>query len=91
MDAYGFGATVLLISKSLSGYSEVDITSAPDTYITTTVGTRSIRYTPVIEQITAEIATALLFIDEYGVEAQDTGKDGPTRMEIINATLQKLQ
>ena len=91
VDAYWFGATVLLISKSLSGFSEVDITSAPDTYITTTIGTRSIRYTPVIEQITAEIATALLFIDEYGVEAQDTGKDWPTRMEVVNATLQKLQ
>lgn len=44
-----------------------------------------------IEQITAEIATALLLIDIYGVESQDTGKDGQTRMEIINAVLQKLQ
>jgi len=27
----------------------------------------------------------------YGVEAQDSGKDGPTRMDRINETLQKLQ
>lgn len=49
------------------------------------------RYTPVIEQITAEIATALLFIDIYGVESEDTGKDGYSRMEVVDAKLQKLQ
>lgn len=53
----------------------MNITSAPDTFVTTTIGTREKRYPVVLEQITAEIATALLFIDEYGVEAQDTGKD----------------
>lgn len=76
-DTLGFGASVTIISKSIgsSGYTEVNITNAPDTYITTTIGSRVKRYTPILEQITAEIATALLFIDVYGVEGQDTGKD----------------
>ena len=92
-DDLGSGATVLLISQSQlsDGYAEVNITSAPDTYITTTIGTREKRYPVVLEQYTAEIATALIMIDEYGVEAQDTGKDGPTRMDRINETLQKIQ
>lgn len=92
-DDLGMGAEVLLISNSTgsSGYAEVNITSAPDTYGTTTIGTRAKRYTPVLEQTTAEIATALLFIDEYGVEAQDTGKDGKSRMDAINEKLQMLQ
>lgn len=45
----------------------------------------------ILEQLCAEIATAYLFIDEYGAEAEDTGKDGPTRMDRINESLQKLQ
>ncbi len=90
-------STVLIISRTTSidkstAYSEVNITSAPDSFwVTTTIWTRITRYPVVLEQITAEIATALLFIDEYGMEAQDTGKDWPTRMDRINETLQKLQ
>lgn len=90
-------ATVLLISKTNSedtttAYAEVNITSAADwLWITTTIWSRQKRFPPVLEQITAEIATALLFIDEYWIEAQDTGKDWPTRMDRINETLQKLQ
>lgn len=92
-DALGFWASVMIISQSTwsDGYAEVNITNAPDTYITTTIGSRVKRYTPILEQITAEIATALLFIDVYGVEGQDTGKDGPSRMDRINEYLQKLQ
>lgn len=82
---------MISLSTGSDGYPEVNITSAPDTYITTTIGSREKRYPVVLEQYTAEIATALLFIDEYGVEAQDSGKDGPTRMDRINETLQKLQ
>lgn len=96
-DSLGFGTTVLLISKTTSvtastAYAEVNVTSAPDSFgLKTKVGVRSKRYPVVLEQIAAEIATSLLFIDVYGVEAQDTGKDGKSRMEIINETLQKLQ
>lgn len=92
-DDLGMGAEVMIISRSTgsSGYAEVNITNPIDTYVVTTVWTREKRYTPVLEQMTAEIATALLFIDEYGIEAQDTGKDWPTRMEAINEKLQMLQ
>lgn len=89
------GTSVLLISKltsSASAYAQVNITSAPDSFgIKTKTGTRLKRYPVIIEQITAEIATSLLFIDQYGIESQNSGKDGQTRMEQINATLQKLQ
>lgn len=97
VDDLWMGTSVLLISKTDSSnkavaYAEVNITSAPTTYtIKSAIGSRKTRYPVVLEQITAEIATSLLFIDMYGIESQDTGKDGPTRMEAINITLQKLQ
>lgn len=97
VDALGSGSIVTLISKADSSsatdaYADVNITSAPTTQgIAATTGTRLRRYPVVLEQITAQIATALLFIDQYGVESQDTGKDGQTRMDIIDSMLQKLQ
>ncbi len=96
-DDLWLGTTVLLISTTTStdsatAYAEVNITTAPDSYwIKTRIWTRKKRFPVMIEQIAAEIATALLFIDQYWIESQDTWKDGPTRMEIINETLQKLQ
>lgn len=78
--------------EATTAYGQVNITSAADgNGITTTIGTRQKNFPSVLEELCAEIATARLFIDEYGVEAQDTGKDGPTRLERINETLQKLQ
>ena len=44
-----------------------------------------------MDEVTAQVATALLLIDVYGIESQDTGKDGENRMDIVNATLRKLQ
>lgn len=97
VDPLGFGAIVRIVSKTTSvskstAYAEVNITTAATTNgIAATIGTRAQRYPVVLEQLTAEIATALLFIDQYGVESQDTGKDGQTRMDVIDAKLQKLQ
>lgn len=96
-DELGSGSIVNILSKKSSteksaAYAQVnigDITTVEG--IGGTVAQRLKRYPVMIEQIAAEIATALLLIDIYGVESQDTGKDGQTRMEIINATLQKLQ
>jgi len=88
---------VLIISLADSAttaeaYADVNITSVPATVgMGGTIGKRLKRYPLVIEQYTAEIAGALLFIDQYGVESQNTGKDGPTRMDIVNESLQKLQ
>lgn len=56
-----------------------------------TIGTRAKRYPVIVEQYTAEIAAALLFIDQYGVESQNTGKDGKSRMDAVDEQLQKLQ
>ena len=96
-DYIGSGAIVTLISKTTSinqavGYAEVNISTVTTVNgAAALVGARLRRYPVVIEQTTAEIATALLLIDIYGVESQDTGKDGQTRMEIIDSKLQKLQ
>jgi hypothetical protein len=96
-DAIGDGEEVLIISRTDSedlttALAEVNITSAPDTQgITATIGVRIDRYAPMIDQITAEIAASLLLMDNYGIEAQDTPKDGDRRMERINETLQKIQ
>lgn len=94
-DSLWFWSQVLLISKSTdntTAYWQVNITSAPTTQgISASIWTRQIRYTPFLEQLTSEIATALLFIDIYWIESQDTGKDWINRMEAINETLQKIQ
>ena len=97
VDALGFGAQVLIISKTDSddkttAYAEVNITSVwAITGITNTIWTRTVKYPTTLEEISDEIATALLFIDVYWIEAQDSGKDWPTRMDRVNETLQKLQ
>lgn len=88
---------VTIISQSNSindstAFSEVNITSAPTTvWIVATIWARIRRYPQVLDQATAEIATALLFIDQYGIESQDTGKEGETRMDVVNALLRKFQ
>ena len=79
-------------ATTAEAYANVHITSVPATVgMGGAIGKRLKRHPLVIEQYTAEIAGALLFIDQYGVESQNTGKDGPTRMDIVNESLQKLQ
>lgn len=96
-DTGGSGVEVLLISKTDSddlstANAEVNITAAPTTNdITGTIGTRVDRYPPIIEQLAAEIASNLLLQDNYGVEAEDTPKDGDKRMERTDIKLQRLQ
>lgn len=97
VDALGMGATVKIVSKTNSdtlatAYAEVNITDYDTSaWIGAEVSWRTTRYPVVLEQITAQIATALLFIDQYGIESQDTWKDGQTRMDVVDAILQKLQ
>ncbi len=75
-DSLGSGSTVNLISVSTSvasstAYAQVNITATPTTDgIKGLYFSRNKRFPIVIEQICAEIATSLLFIDEYGVEGQ---------------------
>jgi len=88
---------VTIISESDSendttAFAEVNITSAPVTvWITATIWSRITRYPQTLDQVAAEIATALLFIDIYWIEAQDSWKDGENRMDRVNELLMKLQ
>lgn len=90
--------TVIIISKAANddlpmANAQVTIGSAGGTVqgITGTGATITPRYTPIVEQIVAEIAASLLLMDNYGIEAEDTPKDGEARMDRINDLLQKLQ
>ncbi len=97
VDSIGGGEVVTIVSLTTSSslttaLAEVNITDASTTEgVSGTIGTRENRYAPIIDQITAEMAAALLLIDNYGIEAQDTPKDGRTRIDMINETLQKIQ
>lgn len=97
VDSIGDGAEVVVVSIEDSSdfttaNAQVNITSATTAQgISAAIGTRTERYAPMIDQIVAEIAAALLLMDNYGIEAQDTPKDGDRRMERINEILQKIQ
>jgi len=97
VDNLGLWEEVTIVSLTNSvdvttAYDEVNITAAPDTEgITATIWTRTQRYPQTLDQAAAEIATALLFIDIYWIESQDTWKDGETRMDRVNELLRKLQ
>jgi len=88
-------ATVVIISKSttlVTANAQVNITSAGTANgITGTIGTRYDRYPPLVDQITAEIASALLLQDNYGVEAEDTPKDGNLKLKNLSTSLLRLQ
>lgn len=49
------------------------------------------RFPPMVDQITAEIAANMLLSDNYGAEAQDTGKDGEVKMDLITKVLLQIQ
>jgi len=91
-------AVLTIISQTdsavlVTASAEVNITDAGGTVqgITATAGTVQNRYTPMVSQLSAEIATALLLMDNYGIEAQDTPKDGVARMERLDEILSQLQ
>lgn len=94
-DCIGSGESVLLISKSIdptTANAQVNVTSAADgSGIVTTIGTRADRYPPSIEYLSADIATAFLLQEEYGVEAQGTPSDGLVRMANLMEELRRLQ
>lgn len=93
----GSGLEVIIISVASSSTlttanAQVNITSSPTTVgVIATAGTRSNRYPPLLTQVSADIAAALLLQDNYGVEAQDTPKDGYARMKQLNNILMQLQ
>jgi hypothetical protein len=97
-DSIGNGNTSRIISNSTSSDLATAILEVTATLGTITAGDVSVsvegvrdRYVPMIDQITAEIAASLVLMDNFGIEAQDTPKDGEARMNRINDTLQKIQ
>lgn len=90
-------AIVTIISKTDStdlttADAEVNITSAGSAAgMSSAAGTRQDRYPQAIEQLSAEISSALLFMDNYGIEAQDTSRDGVQRLERLEKTLKQIQ
>lgn len=95
-DGEGAGAIVLLISKTDStdddtAYGEVLVVDPSDVEgISASGGTRTRRYPRLIEQITVDLAAADLLMDNYGVEAEDTSKDGGKRRTIADKRLQRI-
>lgn len=93
-DDEGSGAQVLLISNSDDvdeAYSEVEITSVGTiTGITSTIGTRAKRFPPIVTQLSADIASTLLIVQNYGNEAEDTGKDAQIRMRLVSTLLSQV-
>lgn len=89
--------TTTIVSQSTSddlttADAEVNITSAPTAAgISVAIGIRSDRYPPILEQLVADIASALLLMDNYGAEAQDTPKDGDKKMSIAETLLKQIQ
>lgn len=95
--AYGNSNTLTLISISDStNLSNADaqvsvITPSPTLGITITASVRSNRYPPLITNLSSDLAAALLLQDEYGVEAENTPKDGFKRLRGLNDVLMQLQ
>jgi len=80
-------------SNLVTANAQVNITEDGGTVqgITATAGTRYDRYPPMVDQMTAEIAATLLLLDSYGIEGQDSVKDGDKRMNAINKILMQVQ
>jgi len=92
-DGLGAGATVTIYSKESGDSTDVTISSTdPQTEsgITATGGTLTEIAPPLIETLATEIAVAYLLITEYGVEAQDTDKDGFRRLSEWTTVLKNI-
>jgi len=94
------GAVITIISRiSTNGMTDIDeadeaievSTITPTAGITGTIGVRSDKYPPILSEFAAEIAAALLLKDNYGIEAQDTPKDGDKRLLNIMRQMEQIQ
>ena len=97
-DAVNNSAVVTITSTSDSdnlatASAQVTISDSGGTVAgtTSTAGTKIDKYPPLIDQLTAEIAAMLLLEDNYGVEAEDTGKDSEKRSARVDKILMQLQ
>lgn len=93
-DGLGSGATVTFHSKEGDASAAVTITSTdPQTVsgITATGGTVTEVALPLIENLTTEAAAAYLLMTEYGVEVEDTNKDGAKRLALVREILEAIR
>jgi hypothetical protein len=71
--------------------TEVTAVGGTQSGITATVGTIVKRYPPLVEELTASLATGLLLLDNYGTEEQGTSRDGKIRIDLALSTLKMIQ
>lgn len=95
-DAIGSGEVVTIISRTTSAdlstaNTEVTVTGSAAGGITPTVGTRFDRYPQLIEQLSADIAAALLLMDNFGLEEEGTTRDGMGKIALAKETLKMIQ
>ena len=88
--------SVIITSKtndnSTKSNSEVNITSATTTQgISAATGRRDDSYPSAVEQLAAEGATALLFLDSYGIEAGNSQESGGKRWEQFLQKVRMIQ
>jgi len=91
-DGLGNGAVVYLYSNGGDDSTQVDMTSgAAAGGITPTEGTVTEIAVPMVESLTTQVATALLFIVEYGPESEDTDKDGYKLLSLAETALKAIR
>lgn len=95
-DGIGSGAIVTIISRSTStnltdANTEVTVTGSAAGGITPSFGTKTDKYPALIEQLSADIAAALLLMDNFGLEEEGTTRDGFARIELAKQTLKMIQ
>lgn len=94
IDTFYGQALVTIVSKDCTtpNSDQVTITSAPTTEgISAAIGSITDYYPEIVSYTVAEMAAIKLLIDNYGIEAADTNRDGFLRKEQMNETLQKIQ
>lgn len=96
-DRVGSGSVVRIVSITDSSNlttadAEINVTAyATVQGISAAISEAQDAYPPYLEQLSAELATAQLLMDEYGVESEDSSKDGVQRYERIQKQLEMFQ
>lgn len=96
LDFIGDGAEVRIVSKTdtttneTTPTAEVTVTSAP-TAVGISLASSVLDYYPgMMRQLSADIATALLYQNQYGKESEDTPTDGYAKMEVLQQILDQI-
>lgn len=95
IDTLGNGASVIITAKTDSddlttSLAEVTVTSALTTEAIALSSIVQDCYPSMISNLSAEIATAFLFITQYGRQAEDTPKDGYAKLDTLQLLLGQL-